>query len=294
MVAFLVAAVAAAAPIQPLVVPAHVQKGRAMVPYRCEIARCVGTAVSGKDRVKLRLKRRQRGLMTFPVSSGVPTLRLTIRLKRKPASRIAIALTRRRDRRACGYGPLATMLQRVGDTRLLRIDPDEFDDFDDDDLSTLLVCRRGKPVARIEEATYFGGSDTAVVTSLSTRWAGAITIFSDDRQGVELLDVIACRLRDGRGFLRRIGLNGGPFPEIVPKALAISDRGAVAVGQLSGEEPQVRVLDGAGERVVDSGPGVDPVGLRTGGGLVRWTRDGLPQSAPIGAAPWTAYEQGTC
>lgn len=90
----------------------------------------------------------------------------------------------------------------------------------------------------------------------------------------------AIRVRNLRtGVTRQSRIPSGANPAT---AVVASSRGAVAwIRRPSPGVVEVRGLGAGGERLLESGPGVDERSLAIAGSTVYWTRDGAPYSAPL-------------
>jgi hypothetical protein len=101
---------------------------------------------------------------------------------------------------------------------------------------------------------------------------------------VNVFDLRAGRLLRSRPTTNAIGpLASGCTSTARALRLVVRPSGAVAWTEAPGDAGNVtvRALDHAGDRLLDSGPAIDPQSLRLGAGTVTWTDAGQPRSAPL-------------
>lgn len=269
--------------LEPLRPVAHVQHEAAIVPVRCAASRCVGLVSASGARRRVWLKVGQAALVTAPVSAGDRRVHVRYKLKGAPERRFTVKVTRRRDRATCGYAPIARIEQRAGSVRLLRVlDRTLYGQR----VKRYVACRDG--VAYDLAETQGDGSDgsAAEATFVSEQWA-ALEMSLYDHYGNDQRLICMVRMSDGYAVTQYFNQGQYPGDTIIARVerIAVSDSGAIVRGLRRDTINQIHVLDSAGARTLDSGPGVDPHSLSVTADTATWTRGGASQSAAVSGLP---------
>lgn len=257
--------------------PVRVRDGAAEIPVTCNRP-CQGTIRTARETAAFRIvSDGSVTIVALPVPARARRIRLvlTTRAGRSVARR---RLARGPDRRACRRPPFARTLARSRHTEIFATP------FDDRGWP-VVVCRAGEPQRRIATvADQLPTYDTSVAAAaVSDRFAAlAIVGFDGRRDDPPRISLVRLDLRTGERSARRLSLARFPGEHVsYPLGLTVSRRGAVAVLEQVRRRVRVRVVDAAGDRVVDGGPGIDEDSFARRGDTVRWTRDGAAKAVTL-------------
>lgn len=172
-----------------------------------------------------------------------------------------------------------TTLGIVGDLRLLSV-PDDGYDADVGDGEEIVVCAAGRATHVLWTGTDAYGDQSFVTAALTARWAGVV-VYAYDHYNNASLQLKMRNVETGhyRGFYLWSNCCDGPQPDI--RSLAISDSAHPVVGEVVGDLPRVVAVRRSEPRVLDEGPGVDPMSVTVDGETAHWTRDGVVQSEDL-------------
>lgn len=269
--------------------PVRVRGTRALVPVVCHhhdppVTRrdvCSGTLTArGGQRVRFRITAGTGRYVRVPVGRRQRRLGLTLAglvggPEGDPTSLHRLA--RGPDRRPCRVPEWARTIAESGPRRLVAFSG---------------RGRRGSAVTRV--VVCGGGRARRLLTlppnatlvgypaALNRRWAAIVERHAGDGLGELWLHTID--LKGGTRRARRLDAGIGSalgYESVRPLGMLILRAGRIAM--LDGVEGRVRVrlIDGAGDRIVDPGPGIDRRSLTGVGDSIEWMRGGGPQTARV-------------